>query len=222
MLERALGPSKVMTDRAQCEPYATDDSDIAGPVPDAVVLAENADDIARTLEIASAVEVPVTPRLAGSGRTGGAVPIAGGIVLVTLGMAKIKEIDRAERLAVVEPGVITGELHDAVEKEGLFYPPDPNSLKMCAIGGNVAENAGGPRAFKYGVTRDYVLGTEAILMGGRVLRTGRRTVKGVTGYDVTGLLVGSEGTLGVFTEITLKLVPVPTELATVLALYANV
>jgi len=222
MLERALGPSKVMTERAQCEPYSTDDSDVAGPVPDAVVLAENADDVARTLEVASATEVPVTPRLAGSGRTGGAVPIAGGIVLVTLGMAKIKEIDRAERLAVVEPGVITGDLHDAVEREGLFYPPDPNSLKMCAIGGNVAENAGGPRAFKYGVTRDYVLGTEAILMGGTRLRTGRRTVKGVTGYDVTALLTGSEGTLAVFSEVTLRLVSKPPDVATLLALFENV
>src|SRR6478609_2762629 len=113
MLDRALGPSKVKTSTAECEPYATDDSDIPGVVPDAVVMAESPDDVARTLEVAAEAEVPVTPRLAGSGRTGGAVPIAGGIVLVTLGMAKIKEIDRAERLAVVEPGVITGELHEA-------------------------------------------------------------------------------------------------------------
>src|SRR5215831_16701628 len=222
MLESALGSSKVMTAHAQCEPYATDDSDIPGPVPDAVVLAENADDIARTLEVAAAAEVPVTPRLAGSGRTGGAVPIAGGIVLVTLGMAKIKEIDRAERLIVVEPGVITGELHETVEREGLFYPPDPNSLKMCAIGGNVAENAGGPRAFKYGVTREYVLGLEAILVDGTRLRTGRRTVKGVTGYDVTALLTGSEGTLAVFSEVTLRLVSKPPEISTLLALFENV
>src|SRR5262245_26036927 len=222
MLDHALGPSKVMTAHAQCEPYATDDSDIPGPVPDAVVLAENADDIARTLEVAAAAEVPVTPRLAGSGRTGGAVPIAGGIVLVTLGMAKIKEIDRAERLIVVEPGVITGELHEAVEREGLFYPPDPNSLKMCAIGGNVAENAGGPRAFKYGVTREYVLGLEAILMGGTRLRTGRRTVKGVTGYDMTALLVGSEGTLAGTTEATLRLVPKRPAVVTLLALFPTI
>jgi glycolate oxidase len=222
LLERALGPSKVLTDRVQCEPYATDDSDVIGPVPDAVVLAATPDDIARTLEIAHSTEVPVTPRLAGTGRTGGAVPIAGGIVLATLGMAKIKEIDRAERLAVVEPGLITGELHEAVEREGLFYPPDPNSLKMCAIGGNVAENAGGPRAFKYGVTRDYVLGLEAILMGGTRIRTGRRTAKGVTGYDVTALLTGSEGTLAVFSEATLRLIPKPPEVATLLALFVDV
>jgi len=222
MLDRALGPSKVMTAPAQCEPYASDDSDVPGPIPDAVVLAENPDDIASTLEIGHAADVPVTPRLAGSGRTGGAVPISGGIVLVTLGMAAIKEIDRAERVAVVEPGVITGDLHDAVEREGLFYPPDPNSLKMCAIGGNVAENAGGPRAFKYGVTRDYVLGLEATLMGGTRLRTGRRTVKGVTGYDVTALLTGSEGTLAVFSEVTLRLISKPPEVVTMLALFENV
>ena len=222
MLERALGPSKVLTAAEQCEPYASDESEATPVVPDAVVLAENTDDIARTLEVAASAEVPVTPRLAGSGRTGGAVPIAGGIVLVTLGMAKIKEIDRAEGICVVEPGVITGDLHDAVEKEGLFYPPDPNSLKMCAIGGNVAENAGGPRAFKYGVTRDYVLGLEAILMGGTRLRTGRRTVKGVTGYDVTALLTGSEGTLAVFSEVTLRLRPKPPEVTTLMALFAQV
>ena len=222
MLDQALGPSKVMTARVQCETYASDESEAAGVVPDAVVLAESADDIARTLEVAAGVGMPVTPRSAGSGRTGGAIPIAGGIVLVTLGMSQIKEIDRAEGLAVVEPGVITGDLHDAVEREGLFYPPDPNSLKMCAMGGNVAENAGGPRAFKYGVTRDYVLGLEAIVMGGTRLRTGRRTVKGVTGYDVTALLTGSEGTLAVFSEITVRLRPKPAEVATMMALFADV
>jgi glycolate oxidase len=163
--------------------------------------------------------VPVTPRAGGTGRTGGAVPVAGGILLRTDQLAKIKEIDRKDLVCVVEPGVVTRDLHTAVEAEGLFYPPDPNSLASCMIGGNLAENAGGPRAFKYGVTREYVLGVEACLMGGRVLRTGRRTVKGVTGYDVTALLVGSEGTLGVFTEATLRLVPKPPEVTTLLALF---
>jgi len=191
-------------------------------MPDVVVVAERAEDVATTLAIAEAHGVPVTPRAGGTGRTGGAVPIAGGIVLATHALAQIKEIDRRDLVAVVQPGVVTGDLHAAVEKEGLFYPPDPNSLKTCMIGGNVAENAGGPRAFKYGVTREYVLGLEACLMGGRVLRTGRRTVKGVTGYDVTALLVGSEGTLGVFTEATLRLVPKPPEVATILALFSGV
>src|SRR5207244_12210240 len=125
--------------------------------------------------------VPGTPRAGGPGRTGGAVPVAGGIVVATQAMSHIKDIDRENLVAVVEPGVITGDLHAAVEAEGLFYPPDPNSLKTCMIGGNVAENAGGPRAFKYGVTREYVLGLEACLRGGRVVRTGKCTVTGVTG-----------------------------------------
>ncbi|HVJ92333.1 MAG TPA: FAD-linked oxidase C-terminal domain-containing protein [Labilithrix sp.] len=220
-LDRRLGVSKVDTSAAGREAYARDDSAATGRVPDAVVMAQGRDDVATTLEICQRFGVPVTPRAAGTGRTGGAVPVAGGIVLATHGMSSIVDVDRNDLVAVVQPGVITGELHEALEAEGLFYPPDPNSLASCMIGGNVAENAGGPRAFKYGVTREYVLGLEVCLMGGRVLRTGRRTVKGVTGYDVTSLLVGSEGTLGVFTEIVLKLVHAPTEIATVLALYEN-
>jgi len=221
-LERRLGPSKVDTSEAGRQAYARDDSEAIGRLPDGVVLAGDRDDVAATLAVCEVHGVPVTPRAAGTGRTGGAVPLAGGVVLATHGMSSILDIDRQDLLAVVQPGVITGALHAAVEAEGLFYPPDPNSLASCMIGGNVAENAGGPRAFKYGVTREYVLGLEACLMGGRVLRTGRRTVKGVTGYDVTSLFVGSEGTLGVFTEVTLKLVHAPTEIATVLALYADV
>ncbi|HEV3191673.1 MAG TPA: FAD-linked oxidase C-terminal domain-containing protein, partial [Polyangiaceae bacterium] len=163
-----------------------------------------------------------TPRAGGTGRTGGAVPVAGGIVLATHAMSRIKEIDHANLVAVVEPGVITGEFHATVEREGLFYAPDPNSLESCCIGGNIAENAGGPRAFKYGVTRDWVLGLEACLVGGRVVRTGKRTVKGVTGYDVTALLVGSEGTLAVFTEATLRLARKPAAVCTALLLFSDV
>jgi glycolate oxidase len=148
--------------------------------------------------------------------------VAGGIVLATSAMKRVLEVDRENLLAVVEPGVVTGEFHALVENESLFYPPDPNSLDSCQLGGNVAENAGGPRAFKYGVTREYVLGLETVLMGGSLLQTGRRTSKGVTGYDVTALLVGSEGTLGVFTKITVKLVPKPPAIATILALYSDV
>jgi glycolate oxidase len=221
-LDKALGASKVLTSRAQCEAFATDDSDVEGHIPDIVVLADCADDLAVTLQIADRTGVPVTPRAGGSGRTGGAVPLAGGIVLATLGMAKIKEINRQELLAVVEPGLVTKTLHEAVEAEGLFYPPDPNSLDQCAIGGNVAENAGGPRAFRYGVTREYVLGLDAILFGGTRLRTGRRTIKGVTGYDVTSLLVGSEGTLAVFSEVTLRLIPKPAGVMTLLVLFSRV
>ena len=216
-LDRALGPSKVLTEREACEPYARDESEAHGEVPDAVVLAESADDIAATLQAATEAGVPVVPRSGGSGKTGGAVPINGGVVLVTRGMASIKEIDRDDLLAVVEPGVILGDLHAAVEREGLFYPPDPNSAAYCCLGGNWAENAGGPRAFKYGVTREYVLGLDVVLMTGERLATGRRTVKGVTGYDITSLLVGSEGTLGVFTSGTLRLVRKPERVMTLLA-----
>lgn len=221
-LERALGPSKATRDREACATYASDESDAVGRQPDILVIAASRDDVVRTLQIAEACGVPVTPRAGGTGRTGGAVPVAGGILLATHALNQVKEIDRENLIAVVEPGVITGQLHELVEKENLFYPPDPNSLASCMIGGNLAENAGGPRAFKYGVTREYVLGVETCLMGGRVIRSGKRTVKGVTGYDVTALLVGSEGTLGVFTEATLRLVPKPREIATVLALFDDV
>jgi glycolate oxidase len=222
LLERRLGPSKVLTGEAACAPYARDDSDVEGVVPGAVVLAASAADVVAVLVVADACDVPVTPRAGGTGRTGGAVPAAGGIVLATHALAKVKEIDRKDLVAVVEPGVVTGVLHAAVESEGLFYAPDPNSLESCMIGGNLAENAGGPRVFKYGATRDWVLGLEAHLMGGRTVRTGKRTVKGVTGYDVTSLLVGSEGTLAVFTEATLRLVPKPPAVATALALFTDV
>ncbi len=221
-LERALGPSKATRDREACATYASDESEAVGRQPDILVIAQTRDDVMRTLQIAEACGVPVTPRAGGTGRTGGAVPVAGGILLATHALNQVKEIDRENLIAVVEPGVVTGQLHELVEKEGLFYPPDPNSLASCMIGGNLGENAGGPRAFKYGVTREYVLGVETCLMGGRVIRSGKRTVKGVTGYDVTALLVGSEGTLGVFTEATLRLIPKPRDIATVLALFDDV
>lgn len=222
LLERALGPSKLLTERDACAPFAADESEAEGRVPFAVVRAETGEDILAALRVAREAEVPITPRAAGTGRTGGAVPCRGGIVLSTLGMNAIKEIDRREMLAVVEPGVVLADLHAAVEAEGLFYPPDPNSVESCALGGNVAENAGGPRAFKYGVTREYVLGVEAFLIGGQRITPGRRTVKGVTGYDVTALLVGSEGTLAVFGDITLRLVPKPPAVMTLLAFFADV
>ena len=222
LLSRALGPSKVLTDEDACRGYASDESEQEPVLPDAVVLATSPEDLQKALAVANEAGVPIVPRAGGSGKSGGAVPVAGGIVISTLGMRQIKEIDRREQIAVVEPGVILADLHAAVEAEGLFYPPDPNSLKMCALGGNIAENAGGPRAFKYGVTREYVLGLGVLLIDGTRLRTGRRTVKGVTGYDVTALLVGSEGTLAVTTEATLRLIPKPPVVVTLLALFADV
>jgi glycolate oxidase len=220
-LDRRLGTSNVLVDADACAAYASDESDASGRPPDAVVLATSAEDVTAALAIADTCDVPITPRAAGTGRSGGAVPAAGGIVLATHKLCRIKEIDRQNLIAVVEPGVVTGALHDTVEREGLFYGPDPNSLESCQIGGNIAENAGGPRAFKYGVTRDWVLGLEAHLVGGRRIHTGRRTSKGVTGYDVTALLVGSEGTLAVFTEATLRLVSKPSAVSTALVLFRD-
>ncbi len=221
-LDRAVGQSKLVLDEAARRLYAEDDSQSEACMPDVVVIAESRDDVAAVMRIAQDNEVPVTPRAAGSGRTGGAVPVAGGIVLATHALNKVIHIDKNDLIAVVQPGVILGAFHELVEAENLFYAPDPNSADMCMIGGNVAENAGGPRAFKYGSTRDHVLGLEACFMGGTTMRVGKRVVKGVTGYDVTALLVGSEGTLGVFTEITLRLLPKPRHVATLLALYTDV
>jgi glycolate oxidase len=185
------------------------------------VLAASREEVELVLRLAREHKMPVTPRGTGTGMTGGALPARGGIILSTERMTRIKEINEEDLLAVVEPGVICGDLQAAVEEAGLFYPPDPASLSMCSLGGNVAENAGGPRAFKYGVTREYVLGLECVLMGGEVIAPGRRTSKGVTGYDVTASIVGSEGTFAVATEITLKLLPKPPAVATLLAVFAD-
>ena len=221
-LERNLGDSVVMRTTEFCECFAHDESEAEGRIPGAVVIATSREHVQATLAIAAEAGVPVTPRGAGTGRTGGAVPLCGGIVLAMTGMNRIKEIDLRDMVAVVEPGVILADLHDAVEREGAFYPPDPNSLKDCAIGGNIAENAGGPRAVKYGVTKDYVIGLDVTLMGGAQMRLGRRTAKGVVGYDLASLIVGSEGTLAVVTEATLRLVPKPQMVRTVLALFGSV
>jgi glycolate oxidase len=185
------------------------------------VLAASREEVELVLRLAREHKMPVTPRGTGTGMTGGALPARGGIILSTERMTRIKEINEEDLLAVVEPGVICGDLQAKVEEAGLFYPPDPASLSMCSLGGNVAENAGGPRAFKYGVTREYVLGLECVLMGGEVISPGRRTSKGVTGYDVTASIVGSEGTFAVATEITLKLLPKPPAVATLLAVFAD-
>ncbi len=221
LLDRRLGPSKVKSDRASLEAHVTDDSGFVGVLPDAVVVAEGVDDIAKALEVARETGVPVTPRGAGTGRSGGATTLAGGIVLATQGMNRIVELDRDEGIVVVQPGVVLADLQRAVEEEGWFYPPDPNSAEQCVLGGNVAENAAGPRALKYGPTRDYVLGMDAVLMGGTRLEVGRRTKKGVTGYDVTALLVGSEGTLAVLGNLTLRLIPKPESVLTFCAQFST-
>jgi glycolate oxidase len=222
-LARALGdPERVVVDRERLEAYAKDESDLGLYPPDVLVLATSTEEVRRVVEIARAHRLPVTPVGARSGKSGGSLALHGGIALSLEKMDRILEISPEDLVARVEPGVITGKLMEEVEKHGLFYPPDPNSLDTCMLGGNVAENSGGPRALKYGVTREYVLGLEVVLPTGEILRTGRRTIKGVAGYDVTALLVGSEGTLGVVTEITLKLLPRPRHVSTALVIFRSV
>jgi glycolate oxidase len=188
--------------------YAYDATDRA-QMPDLVVFPGSAGEIAAIVRLANEHRFPVVPRGAGTGRSGGSVPIEGGVVLVLTRLNRILEISRPDLVAVVEPGVILTRLKNAVEREGLYYPPDPASADFCTIGGNVAECAGGAVAVQYGVTRDYVLGLEVVLPTGELITAGTRTMKGVVGYDLTRLFLGSEGTLGVITRITLRLVSKP-------------
>lgn len=186
-------------------------------LPDAVIFPENTRQISSILKLANHEKFFVIPRGAGSGMTGGAVPVRGGLVLSTSRMNRIISIDTDNLIADAQPGVITGHFHAAVEKKGLFYPPDPASSDFSTLGGNVAECAGGPRAVKYGVTRDYVLGLEAVLPTGEIIHTGVRTAKGVVGYDLTRLITGSEGTLAVIAAMTLRLLPLPEAVGTLTA-----
>lgn len=220
-IERACGSGSVIRDKTLLEAYARDESETTPCVPEAVVRVNSTKGVSGVMQAAFEHGVPVTPRGGGTGRVGGAVPVPGGIVLAFERMHSIKHIDRDELTATVEPGVITGELKRAAEDELLYYPPDPNSRDSCALGGNLAANAGGPRAFKYGVTREYVLGMEVVLADGTILRLGHQTKKGVTGYDLTSLMVGSEGTLGIVTEATLRLIPKPEATVTLLACFSS-
>jgi glycolate oxidase len=181
----------------------------ASHLPDVVVTPTSADQVSRILRFAGEAQIPVTARGAGYGYVGGCVPARGGIALSLARMNRIKEIAVSDGVAVVEPGVITGDLQRAVRDRKLFYPPDPASLKNSSIGGNIATNAGGPRCLKYGVTRQYVLGLEVVLAGGTIARIGGRTHKNKTGFDLVGLFVGSEGMLGIVTEAILRLMPLP-------------
>ena len=220
-IERVLGTEHVRRDDALRRQYGEDALGRGHPA-DLVVFPGSAADVAAVARLCDERRIPLTPRGAGTGYTGGAVPSSGGVVLALDRMDRIKAIDEANLLAVVEPNVVTGALQAAVERAGLFYPPDPASLDRSAIGGNVAECAGGPRAFKYGTTRRYVLGLEAVLPAGEIIRTGGKTVKNVVGYDLTQLLVGSEGTLAIITEITLRLVPRPAARRVLRAWFADV
>lgn len=207
-LKRLLPAGELQLDPAFCRQFAGDKW-FAARQPDAVALPRSAETVARTLKFAHQHRIPVTPRGAGHGYVGGCVPQRGGLVLSLERMKRIKEISADDFVAVVEPGVITKVLQDAVEKRGLYYPPDPASRADCSIGGNIATNAGGPRCLKYGVTRDYVLGLQVALADGALVRLGSRTHKNKTGFDLHRVFVGSEGLLGVVTEATLKLIPLP-------------
>jgi glycolate oxidase len=216
-----VGPAHVKRDAETCIRYGTDS--LKQPQrADLVVFPGSTSEVAAIAEMCDRSRVPLVVRGGGTGYTGGAVPTEGGVVLSLERMNRILEIDEANLLAVVEPNVITGDLQDAVERVGLFYPPDPASLRESVIGGNVAEGAGGPRAFKYGTTRHYILGLEAVLPGGEIIRTGSKAVKNVVGYDLTRLIVGSEGTLAIVTQVVVRLIPKPLFHATFRATFDGV
>jgi glycolate oxidase len=216
-----VGKENALTSLEERKCYSYD-ARTDGAIPDLVVFPSSANEVSQILILANKLYFPVIPRGQGSGLTGGSVPVKGGVVLTFTRMNKILEIDTKNLIAIVEPGVITFVFQEEVAKHGLFYPPDPASYKYSSIGGNVAECSGGPNSMKYGVTRDYVLGLEVVKATGEIITTGVKTMKGVVGYDLTRLLVGSEGTLGVITKIILKLIPAPEAKATILALFKKV
>jgi len=218
---RELLSSEIVADDYETLVAHSSDKWFAAHEPDVVVFARATNDVSKLLQFASREKIPVTARGAGFGYVGGCVPVRGGIVLSLAQMNRIKEISFSDAVAIVEPGVFTADLKAAVRGENLFYPPDPASMKDCTLGGNVATNAGGPRCLKYGVTRNYVIGLEVVLANGEVLRTGGRVHKNKTGFDLIGLFVGSEGILGVATEITLRLLPLPPARATLSGAFAT-
>ncbi len=220
-IANVVGKENVVEDRETKICYSYDATNIRY-LPDLIVFPRTPQQISEILKLANQSHFAVIPRGAGTGFTGGTLPVEGGVVLVLTKMNKILQIDPENLLAIVEPGVVTYNLQQEVEKIGLFYPPDPASLKTSTLGGNVAECAGGPRAVKYGVTKDYVLGLEAVLPTGEIISTGVQTVKSVVGYDLTKLLVGSEGTLGVITKIILRLLPLPKAKRTMLAIFPTI
>ncbi|MEU6715272.1 FAD-linked oxidase C-terminal domain-containing protein [Nonomuraea sp. NPDC046802] len=208
-LVNSLSEARVVTDPDVIDSYARDRTFVEPGKPLGVVLATSRDDVVTTMKWAGEHRVPVVPRGGGTGLAGASIGTDGSIILSLHKMTAIKELSPADEIAVVEPGVITADLDKAARKHGLMYAPDPSSYEISTIGGNLATNAGGLRCVKYGVTRDSALGLEVVLADGRILDTGRRTMKGVTGYDLTGLFVGSEGTLGVITSATVRLRQAP-------------
>jgi len=217
-LREIVGDENIIVDPERCEPYSQD-AVKEKFAPEAVVFPATAQEISSIIKLANEVGFPITARGGGVGYTGGAVPVEGGIVIGTDRMNRIKEINFDDLCVVTEPGVTTYDLQQAVEAEGLFYPPDPSSYKESFIGGNIAENAGGMRCAKYGVTKHYVLGLEVVLPTGEIIKTGGRTTKNVVGFDLTMLMTGSEGMLGIITEATLRLIPLPEATRTVRATF---
>ncbi len=211
---------KISTEPEDLVCYGFDASGLEG-VHSAVVWPKNTEEVVRVMRYAWQNEIPVTPRGAGTGMTGGSIPLKGSIVLTFEKMNRLLALDTENLNVIVEPGMINGRLQRELEYLGFFYPPDPASMNFCTIGGNVAENAGGPRALKYGVTKDYVMELEAVLPNGEVIITGVKTPKGVVGYDLTRLLTGSEGTLAVITKIRLRILPLPEEVITLLVTFDN-
>src|SRR5438874_6221844 len=218
---RQLLSSDAIADDPETLAAHSGDKWFATEAPEVVVFARSTSDISKLLKFASQKKIAVTARGAGFGYVGGCVPAKKGIALSLMQMNRIKEINFADAITIVEPGVITAELKGAARAQKLFYPPDPASMKDCSIGGNIATNAGGPRCLKYGVTRNYVLGLEVVLASGDILRSGGRVHKNKTGFDLIGLFVGSEGMLGVVTEATLRLLPLPPARATISAAFAK-
>lgn len=220
-LKAIVGEGRYFDNREDLLLYSYDAFMVPG-LPDVALLPVTTGEVSRIMKVAAREKIPVTARGAGTNLTGGSIPTRGGIVLAFTKMNKILRIDKENRIAVLQPGVVNMDFQKELAKVGLYYPPDPGSMAVTTIGGNVAENAGGPRAVKYGVTKDYLLGLEVVLASGEVLRTGGKTLKNVTGYNLTQLFCGSEGTLGLITEITFKLIPLPETKRTLQAAYRNV
>jgi glycolate oxidase len=207
--------------KTECLVYSYDATPNFQSMPDAVVSPRNKEEVAKIVKLCNEYKIPIVPRGSGTNLCAGTCPTEGGIVLLFKHMNQILEIDEENLTITVQPGVITLDMIHAIEEKGLFYPPDPSSMKISTIGGNINENSGGLRGLKYGVTRDYVMGLEAVLPNGDIIRTGGKLAKDVAGYDLTRLLVGSEGTLGVITEATLKLIPMPETRKTMLVHYQD-
>jgi glycolate oxidase len=220
-LRRIAGTQNVLTEKEDLIPYSFDGTAAMKQMPGCVVLATTTEQVAAILKLANQTRTPIVTRGSGTGLSGGSLPVADGIVLCLVKMEKILELDRANLTMLVEAGVTTQAVSDAANAAGLFYPPDPGSMKISTIGGNVAENSGGLRGLKYGVTRNYVMGLEVILPDGEILWTGNKCVKDVAGYSLRDLFIGSEGTLGVITKVLLKLIPKPAAKKTLVATFAQ-